>query len=134
MGVEERLLGRQPLAALVGEARERLGADHLAAVEVDDRLQRDVKAVAVDQPRDAVLHRFAAAAVEVRDLLLAASALALDLEPAAELDLELAQPVGDRDEADYETDGGDRELAGAQRQARPPRVLVRLRGEEVGEG
>ena len=53
--------------------------------------------------------------------------------PLAELVLELAQPVGDGDEADHQADGGDGELAGAQREARPPRARVRLGGEQVGE-
>ena len=65
VGVEEGLLGRHLVAALVGEACERLCADHAPAVEVDDRLQRDVEAVAVDQAGEAALLVLATAAVEV---------------------------------------------------------------------
>ena len=133
VGVEEGLLGRHPVAVLVGEPGQRLGADDAPAVEVDDRLQRDVEAVAFDQAGDAALLVLAPAAVEVDDLLLAAGALALHLEALAELVLEVAQAVRDRDEADDQAHGGDGELAGPQRQAGPPRAGVRLGGEQVGE-
>ena len=45
----------------LAEARERLRADDLAAVEVDDRLVGDAEAVAGDQPLDARAQLVAAA-------------------------------------------------------------------------
>ena len=49
----EAALGRDRLPVGAGEARQRLGADHLAAREVDDRLQRDAEPLAADQAPDA---------------------------------------------------------------------------------
>ena len=121
------------IAVGVGEARERLGAHDLAAGEVDDRLQRDVHALAADQPPDPPGELLAARAVGARELLLARGPLALGGEVGADLVLELAQLVREADEAHHQADGRDRELAGAQREARPPGVGVRLRGEDVGE-
>ena len=53
---------------------------------------------------------------------------------AVELVLELAQLLGDGDEADQQADGGNRELAGAQREATPTRQPSNSsRGPQVGE-
>ena len=70
--------------------------------------------------------RLAAVAAQVGELVLARGALALLVEAAAELVLQVAQPVGDGDEAEHEAHGRHGELAGAERQARPPGALVRL--------
>ena len=70
----------------------------------------------------------AALRVERDDLLLLAGALALGDEVRGQLLLELAQLLGDGDEADQQADGGDRELAGAQREARPPGAARRPAG------
>ena len=67
-------------------------------------------------------------ASSVDALLVRAGALALGDEVRGQLVLELAQLLGDGDEADQQADGGNRELAGAQRQARPPGALEELRG------
>ncbi len=123
----KRALGRERVALGVGEARERLGADDPAAGQVDDRLEGDVEAAAVDQRLHARLDPLAALLVERDPLLRGPRALALGHQVLGQLVLELAQLLGDRDEADQQADGGDRELAGAQRQARPPRA-----GEQLG--
>ena len=128
VGVQEAALGRDRVAVGVGEARERLGADDPAAGEVDDRLEGDVEPEAVDQRLHARPDPLAALLVERDALLRGARALALGDEVRGQFVLELAQLLGDRDEADQQADGGDRELAGAQREARPPGALERLRG------
>ena len=129
--VEEAALGRERGAVGVGEARERLGADDAAAGEVDDRLEGDVEPVAVDKPLHARADALAALGVERDALLVLAGALALGDEVRGQLVLELAQLLGDGDEADQQADGGDRELAGAQREAGPPRALVGLGGDST---
>ena len=128
VGVEEAALGRDRVAVGVGEARERLGADDAAAGEVDDRLERDVEPEAVDHALHARLDALAALRrrTSTRSCV-RAGALALGDEVRGQLVLELAQLLGDGDEADQQADGGDRELAGAQREARPPGALEELR-------
>ena len=122
------------VAVGVGEARERLGADDAAGGEVDDRLEGDVEPEAVDQALHARADALAALRVERRALLVRAGALALGDEVRGQLVLELAQLLGDGDEADQQADGGHRELAGAQREARPPGALERpARRDDVGE-
>ena len=128
VGVQEAGLRRDRGAVGVGEARERLGADDLAAGEVHDRLQRDVEALAGDQAPDAPGEPLPARAIGARELLLARRAVALGREVGLDLQLELAQLVGEADEAHDEADGGDRELPGAQRDRWPTRCPCRPRG------
>jgi hypothetical protein len=131
--VEEAVLGRDHAPVGVLEARERLRADDLAAREVHDRLQRDLEALAADQAPDAARELLPARTAGPGQLLLARSPLALGLEVGLDLALELAQLVREPDEAHHQADGGDRELARAQREAGPPGVGVGLRRERVRE-
>jgi hypothetical protein len=68
---------------LVAEPSERLGADDAATLEIDDRLERDAQALALNQAPDAARLVLTPAPAEVDDLLLTPRPLALDLEPAA---------------------------------------------------